>query len=134
MKFHFLLHFLGGGGVVKHGGPKVNMFCSKGGGPRSPACAWEDITGPGARPKTGASKGKWLENHQNNHHASKKLLLAGFERPPNRTLDSEKGCIFSAGLGPTIEIFQGLPDPRPEKYINCNFRGPHSPRDGGSPL
>ena len=64
--------------------------------------------GPGAPPKTGASKGKWLENHQNNHNASKKLLLVGFERPPNRTLVPEKGCMFLRGWGP-IEIFQGLP-------------------------
>ena len=80
---------------MKHGGAKIKMF--EGGDSDqngSPACAWEDITGPGARPKTGASKGKWLENHKNNHNASKKLLL---------TLNSEKVCVFSAGLGSTID-------------------------------
>ena len=111
--------------ILEGGDPDQNGF---------PACAWEDTTGPTARPKTGASKEKRLENHQNNYKASKKLLLAGFERPPNRTLVPEKGCMVSAGLGSTIEIFQGQPPPRKRK-IYMQFWGSPTPppRDGDYP-
>ena len=124
---------------MKHGGAQ-HKHVRRGGDPDpngSPACAWEDITGPGAPPKTGASKTKWFESHQNNHNASQNLRLAGFERPPNRTLVPEKGCIFLRGWGPQLKYFNSYakkmhflrsPTPPPVGDGDCGLH----PRCGGS--